>query len=225
MSEIVLAIFAHPDDETLACGGTLAKHVQAGDHVHVVVLTDGVGARGTRAGVRQRREAFDQATRQVIGARQASCAADVHSHDWQDQRLDEAPLLDLVQWIEERVAGLRPSIVYTHSRGDLNRDHQIVAEAVLVATRPQPGCSVKRLYAGEVLSSTDWGPSPFQPSVFVQIEDYLSAKLTAAHCYQAELRPWPHPRSITGITTLAKLRGMTVGVEYAEAFELLREIR
>lgn len=222
MSEVVLAVFAHPDDEVLACGGTLAKHVAAGDEVTVYVLTDGVESRAQPeldAAKRKRRDQFFAACAElgvgeIIGG-------------YRDQQLDGERLLTLARDIEGKLAMLCPTVVYTHHRGDVNRDHAIVAEAVLVATRPQPKCSVRRVYSGEVLSSTEWAfGGSFVPNVYVDVSgEPLARKTAALACYESELRPSPHPRSEGIVHVLARLRGSTVGVAAAEAFELVREIR
>lgn len=225
MAERVLAVFAHPDDETLACGGTLAKHVAAGDVVSVAVVTDGVSSRT---------DAFD-AARNVRALAFASAMKTVGAGTWYqgmrgaeafDNRLDRLALLDIAQWIEMCVAAAQPTIVYTHHRGDLNIDHQIVAEAALVATRPQPGGSVKAVYAGEVLSSTEWAfDGSFVPNLFVNMTPFMPKKLEAMKCYSEELRDWPHPRSEQGVIGLAMARGMAAGARFAEAFQVIREIR
>lgn len=224
MSERVLAVFAHPDDETLACGGTLAKHVAAGDVVTVLVCTDGVSARND-AGEDERRArnmAFFDACRRLG----ASNMVAGNVPPFPDQALETIPLGKVIGWVQAHVEIYQPTVVYTHHRGDLNRDHQIVAEAVLVATRPQYGGTVKAVYAGEVLSSTDWAfDRSFTPNVFVDISATMQAKLEALCAYRDELRPWPHPRSVTGVTVRAQSRGMTVGVPFAEAFQVVREIR
>jgi hypothetical protein len=78
------------------------------------------------------------------------------------------------------------------------------------------------LLSYEVPSSTEWGATAFHPNVFVEID--IEKKMKIMEPYLHEMRPWPHPRSLTGIEALATWRGGTVGVDYAEAFELVREI-
>lgn len=214
----VAGVFAHADDEVLAAGGTLAKHAQAGDRVAVYVLADGVTSRG--AGDIDGRLAMFDAACGALGVEHSAAAG------WPDQRLDTVPLLEIARWITVALERFQPEIVYTHHRGDLNRDHQICAEAVLIATRPQPGMSVKRVYAGEVLSSTEWAfDGSFVPNLFVDISgEPLGLKTAALACYESELRSSPHPRSEGIVHTLARLRGSMIGVNHAEAFHVLREI-
>ena len=139
-----------------------------------------------------------------------------------DQRFDTQPLLHYIQQIEAWIQELRPEVVYSHWRGDLNRDHQIVAEAVEVATRPLPGCCVKEVYAFEIPRDRQFVPDVWVPmlgSYLYDKEEQMSIK------YLSELKVWPHPRSKKGIEVQAKYRGMQCGHEYAEAFQVVRIVR
>ena len=145
--------------------------------------------------------------------------------DFPDNAMDSVPLIQIVQAIET-VRSL-PNVVYTHFHNDLNIDHTICNRAVLTACRPQPGCSVKTVMAFEVLSSTEWvdpTSTAFIPNTFIDISDHMDAKLKVLDAYKAEMRPSPHSRSLQGIQYLAGHRGHSVGVKYAEAFILIRDI-
>lgn len=213
----VLCLVAHPDDETLGCGGTLAKHAAAGDAVMVLYLSDGVGSRGD-GGAHERREQF-------IAAGKILCLEQYEYRNFPDNQFDTVPILDLAREIETVIESFKPNIVYTHHGGDLNVDHQRVAEAVLIACRPKPGCTVKQILQFEVLSSTEWGPHWrrwFEPTHFVDITATLETKIKAFSCYLDEVCEFPHPRSVEGIRALAQVRGMAVGVPAAEAFVCAR---
>lgn len=215
MTERVLCVAAHPDDE-LGCGATLAKHVQAGDTVMVVVLSDGVASRGPLAGTDLTRRREFMAALDILGVKQNAFAT------YPDQQFDTVPLLAIVKDIEECVRRFEPSIVYTHWWTDRNRDHRIVCEAVGIACRPLPGSTVKRLLHFEVPGP---GANCFEPNWFVQIDaPTLDLKLLAMVCYASEVRQFPHPRSLVGIAALANLRGASVGIELAEAFVLGRNV-
>ena len=223
MSERVLVIAAHSDDEALGCGGTIAAHARAGDRVEVLFMTDGVGARGSgSAEAAARADASAKALR-ILGV------AKHENLDFPDNRMDSVPLIEVTKAIEARVDAFAPSIVYTHHGGDLNVDHRVTHEATMTALRPLPGSPTRTVLAFEVMSSTEWrarGPgNDFRPSWHVDITDDLQAKLDALGAYEAEMRPWPHSRSIRALDHLARRRGADVGVEAAEAFELLRHIR
>ena len=146
-----------------------------------------------------------------------------------DNRLDSIDFLNIVQKIEERVLKIQPEIVYTHHGGDLNLDHQIVHRAVITAFRPMPGSCLQKIFSFETLSSTEWsslsiGPI-FNPTHFVNVTRTLDVKLAALACYKSEMRDYPHPRSIDGVKSLAQVRGSHVGVDAAEAFEVILDIK
>ncbi len=207
----VLVVAAHPDDEALGAGATLAKHVLAGDEVRILILGKG------RPGAGSDTAAF--AAADAIGARMTL-------HDLPDNEFDTVPLLRIVKLVEEAIIEHQPGIVYTHHVGDLNVDHRRSHEAVLAACRPQGDCPVRQIIAFEVPSATEWGLASFRPTLFVDVSgEPWARKRKALACYRSEMRSFPHPRSPAAIGALAMWRGATAGVQMAEAFELVREIR
>lgn len=229
MADSVLVVAAHPDDEVLGCGGTIARHADAGDVIHVLIAAEGATSRQQR---RDRGEAMEALSALAEAARLATAilgATGVELLDLPDNRLDSLDRLDLVKIIEERIAMHQPSIVYTHHSGDVNVDHRRLHEAVVTACRPTPAHAVKRLLSFEVASSTEWQPSgsapPFQPNWFVDISSQWQRKRSALEAYASEMRPWPHARSIEALEHLARWRGAQVGVQAAEAFTLLRQLQ
>lgn len=215
MTERILVVAAHPDDETLGCGATLAKHAAAGDPISIVALADGVGSRGNSPEMFKERHGQFRTACKILGTE------DVWVHQYADNQMDGLTLLNLVKFIERHVERFRPTVVYTHHNGDLNIDHRQTHDAVNVACRPQPGCTVKALFYFEVPCSSAWG-SGFQPNYFVDATATLEKKLGAASCYVGELRDYPHPRSVEGIRNLALVRGASVGIPFAEAFVIGR---
>lgn len=226
--ESVLVVAAHPDDEVLGCGGTIASHADAGDRVQVLIVAEGATSRQQQ---RDRLQAGDQFSVLAQAAQTAGSilgAAGVELLDLPDNRLDSMDRLDLIKRIEERIARHHPEVVYVHHAGDVNVDHRRLHEAVVTACRPTPGHCVHRLLSYEVASSTEWQPPgsapAFQPNWFVDISAQWERKRQALEAYAAEMRPWPHARSIKALDHLAHWRGAQVGVEAAEAFCLLRQV-
>ena len=216
MVKRVLVIAAHPDDELLGVGGTLARHSARGDIVDIVIVCTGnlKHEQGTHANVRN--EALEAAKH--IGA------ASVEFLEFKDQGLDEYPITDVVIALEKAVTSCKPNIVYLQHGGDVNRDHQILFKAALVACRPTVE-HIETVYSFSTLSSTEWGyPRNFTPDTWVDISDYLQTKLDAMACYKTELREWPHPRSLKGITVQAQHSGASVLMEAAEAFMTVRRV-
>lgn len=222
----VLVVAAHPDDEVLGCGGTLARLADEGAEIAVSFLCDGITSRPGAAEVH--REQIE--VRRAAAARAAGILGVQHLSfgDFPDNRLDTVALLDVTRAIESTIAQYRPDTVFTHHAGDLNIDHRRVHEAVATACRPQAGHPVHSLLCFEVASSTEWrlpaGGAHFAPNWFVDIEMTLSRKLAALEAYAGELRAWPHPRSPRAVEHLARWRGATVGTQAAEAFVLGRHL-
>ena len=220
----ILVIAAHPDDEILGVGGTIAWHAERGDNVKIVIIAEGATSRfkGTSEEVQNLKNSA-KAAAQILGA------TEPQFFELPDNRLDSADFLDVVQMIEARTLDYEPEIIYTHHGGDLNIDHSIVHRAVLTAFRPLPGSSLRRICGFETLSSTEWsslsiGPQ-FNPNHFVDISQMLELKLKALESYDSEMRQFPHPRSYETVNHLAHLRGSQSGLDAAEAFEIILDIR
>lgn len=223
--ERVLCVAAHPDDEILGAGATMALLADRGCDVHVLVLGEGVGARF------QSNERPSGEVAQLAGELRAAAeiiGATPHQRGLPDNRFDALDALDVIKEVEQVKAEVGPDLVLTHHAGDLNVDHGVTANAVLTAFRPLPGERPVTLAAFETLSSTEWnvpaGGSTFCPNWFVDASAGLERKVAAMEAYVHELRDWPHPRSSEGIRVAARRWGMTVGLEAAEAFQLLRGV-
>jgi N-acetylglucosamine malate deacetylase 1 len=222
MCKTVLVVAAHSDDEALGCSGTMAKHVAAGDQVHVLFMSDGVGSRKSVANEVSERLSSAEKAAKILGV------ISMQNLNFPDNRMDTVALLDVAQAVENKIDEVRPNIIYTHHLGDLNVDHQVTHKAVMTACRPQPRFCVKEIYAFEVFSSTEWqtpGLMPFIPNVFVDISEYIEIKREVLEIYSEEMREPPHSRSIHNVIGQAGMRGNTVGREYVEAFMSVREIK
>ena len=218
--ESVLVVASHPDDEILGCGGTIAKHIIAGDQVAIVFMTNGESSRGGAVS-----DNIMIRNKECEGALKVLGIKDVMSFDYPDNMMDQVPLLEVTKSVESAIDRFNPSIVYTHFSEDLNVDHRITHQAVMTACRPQSWSPVKSIFLFEVLSATEWNSnakSKFNPNKFVDISDFWPTKLLALKEYSKELRPFPHSRSIETIEALSIYRGATVGLKKAEAFQIER---
>lgn len=224
----VLVVAAHPDDEVLGCGGTIPRLSKEKHEVYISILGEGITSRY------EKREEAKESLIEELHARSREVARYLLAKDillsrLPDNRFDTVPLLDIIKIIEDLVARLQPDIIYTHHGGDLNIDHKIVHRAVLTATRPLRDCPVKEIYAFEVPSSTEWAFQQFEPvffpNVFVDITKTLEIKVQAMQLYESEACSFPHPRSPEALRAIAHRWGSTVGVEAAEAFQLIMSIR
>jgi LmbE family N-acetylglucosaminyl deacetylase len=218
-------IAAHPDDEVLGAGATLSLLADRGCETHVLVLGEGVGARFPEG---QRPAADVRQLGQELRAAATILGATPHQRDLPDNRFDALDLLDVVQHVEAFKHEVQPQLIFTHHPGDLNVDHGVTFRAVLTAFRPLPGEPAAALAAYETLSSTEWSVAAtrfaFEPNWFVDAGPGLERKLAAMAEYRGELRDWPHPRSLEGIRVAARRWGMTVGLDAAEPFQLVRAL-
>lgn len=222
----VLVIAAHPDDEVLGVGGTVAKLTAQGVECHLLIVTDGSSA--------QYRDMDD--LQAIIDAKKKEtkrCAdilgfKSIHYGELPDMRLDVTPHIRINQVIENVVDEIQPDTVFTHFWGDVNCDHQNVYKSTLVAVRPVLGQIVREVYCYRVPSSTEWTPNMantmFMPNYFVDIEKHAELKYKAFACYTTELRDYPHPRSVQYLREADKAAGLRVGLMAAEEFVLLRKL-
>lgn len=225
---VALVIAAHPDDEVLGCGATIARLSDTGWAVHVVIVAEGVTSRAAdRERVRHANELSElagcaQKANAILGS------SSVKLLTLPDNRMDGMELLEVVKMVEAEVERHSPSLVLTHHVGDVNVDHVVLHNAVVTACRPQPGHPVKTLLFFEVPSSTEWRPSgsgvTFTRDYFFDVTPYLERKLRALDAYAPEMRGFPHPRSVQAVEHIARWRGASVGCAAAEAFMLGRAI-
>jgi LmbE family N-acetylglucosaminyl deacetylase len=211
-----LVIAAHPDDEVLGCGGTIALHTRRGERVITLITCESVSLRYRDSSVDMERQ-----TREAAAVLQVE---DVRQFGFPDQALDTVTLTDLIVRLEQVVNEVQPRVVYCQYGGDVNRDHQILFKAALVATRPLVR-SIETIYAYSTLSSTEWGyPRTFNPDTWVDISATLEQKLAAMACYRSELHDFPHPRSLRAIRSKAEVDGSTCCLRAAEPFMTVRRI-
>ena len=226
MKKRVLICVAHPDDETIGCGGAIAHHVKDKDIVYCIYMTNGVGARHFKTKdklIHQRKKNSLMASKILGFEWLLDCCG-----DFPDNAMDKVKLLDVVRIIEKAKKKIIPHIIYTHNPHDLNVDHRTVAEATLTAFRPQTKEVWKKILAFEVPSSTDFAyfkkNKTFQPNYFLDIEKFWKKKKKALQAYSTEIKKFPNSRSLKGIEILSKFRGMQNGLPQAEAFQLLKEL-
>jgi LmbE family N-acetylglucosaminyl deacetylase len=217
----VLVIAAHPDDEVLGMGGTIAVHTARGDALRVLVVTDGSSTQYPGdAGIRARKE--EEARRAA-----AELGIDDYVHlDLPDMRLDTLEHVEVNRVVEEHIRDFGPEVVYT-VQPDVNSDHRVLFDSVAVATRPTPGHPVRRLLTYAPTSSTEWTPAAvnwFVPNWYVDVTETFERKLAAFAHYETERREYPHPRSERAIRAAAEFHGTACGFEYAEPFVLVRNI-
>ncbi len=215
MAKKVLVIAAHPDDELLGCGATIAMHASIGDEIKSIILCEGETMRN------QDNSAKISSTNnaaKILGVKETICIG------LPDQHLDTLPIVDIISPIEQIVKEFQPNIVYCHYGKDLNRDHQLVFEAAMVALRPK-NTFLESIYSFYIVGSTEWGvPCSFNADTWIGFDEYfMQKKLEAFSCYESELCEYPNPRSLDALVNLAKYTGNQCCMEYAESFITIRK--
>lgn len=218
----VLVIAPHPDDEILGMGGLTARYVDEGNEVYVCVVTKGHLPLFSEESVKRVRKECHEADR-FLGVKETVFL------DFPAAMLEDVPRHELNDALVRTIQRIRPDEVYIPHRGDMQLDHKMVVDAVMVALRPKYEHVIRRIYAYETLSETGWDVpnvvNEFIPTVYCDISEYLEKKLEALKIYQSQLAEYPNPRSLQAVRALAMFRGATVNVKAAEAFSLVREIR
>lgn len=222
----ILVVGAHSDDEVLGCGGVIAKAVAIGSSVDVLIVTDGVSSQYQQSNeidkLDSRRRSHLEECCNILGVRNYT--------QWElpDMRLDTLPHVDINRLFESYFETNMYDVVFVHHGGDINKDHRVVFESVMVALRPVPSQRVKYIFTYNTPSSTEWGgynkENYFVANIFVDISGFLEIKLKALNAYKEEMRDFPHPRSVENIKNCSKYFGATVGLDAVEPFQLIRGI-
>ncbi len=213
----VLVLAAHPDDETLGCGSTIARLANEGYDISLLTFTDGISARNPELSSRTK---ILVKVCEILGINQLS------SGDFPDNAMDTIPLLTIIKYIEHFIQNKQFNMIFTHTPECLNIDHRIVYEATVTAFRPKK-YHPHSIYCYSVPSSTDFNPlNNFKPNTYFQATPHaFQKKIKALRLYYGEeLWPAPSARSIIQIDHHMEITGGEVGVWYAEKFQLIRQI-
>lgn len=205
-------LFAHPDDEAFGPSGTIKK-LSENNQVMVMSLCNGRRP-GSNNDVYERRGDAFQKSCDMLGADSMIWNTDDCSLEYRS----------VVEHVQRIVDYYRPDVVYTHSINDLHMDHRLVAEGCLISSRPKPNSCINALYYSEVVPSTAWGMGQlgsFAPNVYSDITDVIHTKRDVLELYDTELYEYPDARSVENVLNVASVRGSHIGVNYAEAFQLV----
>lgn len=218
----VLVISAHPDDETLGCGGTLLKHKANGDELSWIIITAIFENQGfSKQRIDSRQQEIEK-VKNIIGF------SSVHNLDYPTMSLNADSINTMIPKLSAIFNEIKPEIIYVMNRADAHSDHRVTFDAVMACTKSFRYPFIKKVLMYECISETEFAPAlpekVFQPNYFVDVSDYFSKKLEIMKIYESELGEHPFPRSIRNIEALATFRGASVGVEYAEAFQLIKFI-
>ena len=221
----ILVVASHPDDKILGCGGSIDKYSKLGYKIYTLILGSGIDSRNLKKNTLKDKKILNS---QCIKANRTLGVKKIFFENLSDNSFDNYNLLKIVKIIESYLKKIKPIIVFTHNKHDLNIDHRITFESTLTACRPLNESSVKRLLCFEIASSTEWAfgsfSNSFKPNFFIDIEKNIKNKIKSLKFYKSELRKYPHPRSLKNIENLSMIRGASVGLKNAEAFECIYNI-
>ncbi|NGP88324.1 PIG-L deacetylase family protein [Fodinibius halophilus] len=213
MSKSVLAVSVHPDDETLGAGGTLLKHLDQGDDIYWLLLSSG-------------NEYQEQVIEEVAEEFQFK---QYFNLEFEDTKLDDISKNQLIPQIASVFNKVEPNILYIPNRSDVHSDHRAAFESIIPATKNFRFPFIEKIMMCEVLSETEFAPALpenyFNPTVFTDISEYFERKIEIVKLFESEILSENQPRSISSVTAHNRYRGSRIGVKYAEAFQLLLEIR
>ncbi len=226
----VLVFAPHPDDEVLGCGGTMARYIAEGNNAYVCVVTKGFPPiYECDYNIAQENGWPHIQYPDIMKAHKLLGIKETLFLQFPTVMLETVPRHELNGKVNEVVQKIMPEVIFIPHFGDMQRDHALVSEAVMVAVRPKYKGTVRYVYSYETLSETEWNiphmSNAFIPNTFIDIEPYLNKKLEAMSCFTTQICEFPNPRSLKAAEALARLRGSTMGARAAEAFVLVREYR
>ncbi|MGM0520142.1 MAG: PIG-L deacetylase family protein [Campylobacterota bacterium] len=219
MNKKVLVVAVHPDDETLGCGGTLLKHKDNGDEINWLICTK----------LNSNIKSFLTREKEIETVSNLYNFDSVHKLELETTKVDEYSMSELISKISLAINKVQPNIIYLPFKTDVHSDHRKIFEAAYSCTKSFRYPFIEKIYMMETLSETEFAVSSkedsFIPNVFVDISDYFDKKVKILNVYKSELGEHPFPRSIKNIEALSILRGATSNCQYAESFQLIKEIK
>lgn len=218
----IIVVAAHPDDETLGAGGTILKHKQAGDEVIWLIVTNISENQGfSSERVKSRQEEIDKVAAMYDFDH-------VIKLDYPTMSLSSNSLIELIPDVSKVFLEFQPEIIYVLNRSDAHSDHRVIFDAVMACTKSFRYPFIRKVLMYECISETEFAPmlpeKAFQPNYYIDITSHFRKKLEIMQVFESELGEHPFPRSLRNIEALAVFRGASVGLEYAEAFQLIKWI-
>ncbi|MFC1978085.1 PIG-L deacetylase family protein [Chloroflexota bacterium] len=199
----ILVFSPHPDDAEVLMGGTIAKYTQKGHDVLIVVVT-----------------VPNQEERRIQESKNAAVVLGAHISILGIDAYELAFNRKLVQAFDQVMNNFPPDIIYTCWINDSHQDHVNVARATIASARNN-NCS---LYMYEQAIPSGLTPHVFTPQAFVDISDTIETKLKSVLAHESQVQNFSE-QWIEGIKGRAVFMGFRVNVKYAEAFQVVKEIK
>lgn len=219
----ILVISAHPDDETLGVGGTLLRHKKQGDTLNWLIVTNIFEDQGFT------KERIDSRQKEIIEVSKFYNFNKTVKLDYPTMSLSSSTMQELIGDISKAIQEIKPEKIYIMNRSDAHSDHRIIFDAVMASTKSFRYPFIREVLMYECISETEFAPSlpekVFQPNCFVDISNEMDEKIKIMEIFSSEMGEHPFPRSERNIRALSTFRGAMVGVEYAEAFQIIKSYR
>lgn len=215
MTNKILVVAPHADDETLGCGGSLLKHKKNGDKIYWLLVTK----------LKKNHKDYN------IKQKEIKKVADMYNFDevinlnLEPAKIHKIDFQTLIKFIEKQLKLIKPDTIYVPYLNDIHSDHQIIARAMNTFSKWFRYPYIKRFLVYETLSETNFNfiNTNFEPNLFVDISDEMKKKLNILKIYRSEISTHPFPRSQKSVESLAIIRGSSSGYNYAEAFKIIIE--
>ena len=218
----ILILSAHPDDEILGAGGTLLRHMKNGDELHWIIATDIFEEQGyTKTILERRKNEIDLVSKKL--------KMKSYQLGYKTTNLSSESLISLVPKISKIINIVKPEMVYVVNRSDAHSDHRILFQALISSTKSFRTPFIREILMYECISETEFAAplteNAFIPNCYVDISSELNEKIDLMNIYKSEIGKHPFPRSGKNIKALATFRGASCGVEFAEAFQIVKSYR
>ena len=218
----IIVVSAHPDDEVLGCGGTLLIHKYKNDKIFWIISTKIYENQGYSLNKIKERESEIDNVRIFLGIEK------VFNLNYPTTRLDSTSIIEMIPQITTIFKEVEPEVIYVMNRSDAHSDHRITFDAIMACSKSFRHPYIKKILMYECLSETEFSPTLpeniFQPNYYVDITSTFREKISCMSIYNSEIEEHPFPRSFKNIEALATFRGASVGVFYAESFQLIKLI-
>ena len=208
---VIMAIGAHLDDIEIACGGTLAKAVEAGHDVRVLVMSK--SGYTNKEGKVQRSD--DLAVKEGLNALHTLGITNIEILDFPTKDIPFSS--DIVNAIDVRMSKINPDIIFTHHPFDTHQAHEGVAKATIAAARRK-----NTVFFYEPITPSGRSYMAFKPILYVDIESTINTKIKALKCHVSEYNKFGAEDWVEGVRCRCGFRGYEIGKKFAEAFEVLR---
>ena len=208
---VIMAIGAHLDDIEIACGGTLARAVDAGHDVRVLVMSK--SGYTNKEGIQQRSD--EVAVKEGINALHTLGITNIEILEFPTKDIPFSS--DVVNAIDVRMSKINPDIIFTHHPFDTHQAHEGVAKATIAAARRR-----NTVFFYEPITPSGRSYVAFKPALYVDIESYIDKKIQSLKCHTSEYNKFGAEDWVEGVRCRSGFRGYEIGKKYAEAFEILR---